>query len=109
MTYGPFCLLGSGLLFGCSRVAPSRFIVAVAPCAWAIEGMHAELVDLLHLVDPIRVHPIGAIVSRFRHFRQPQTSAEHVTEVIVALRASAIGRRACRGRFVWRVPRRRVP
>src|SRR5665213_406423 len=39
-------------LFG---VAPARLVGTIAPCAWAIEGMHPELVDLLHLIDPVPV------------------------------------------------------
>ena len=34
----------------------------VAPGARPIEGVHAELVHLLHFGDPARVHPVGVVV-----------------------------------------------
>src|SRR6476646_3676073 len=78
MDYWAFCLLRRGLLFGRRRVAPGGLIVALAPCAGTIEGMHTELVDLLHLVDPVGPHPIRMVVRRLRYFRHPQLAVEHV-------------------------------
>src|SRR5262245_32031401 len=78
MAYRPFCFLGSGLLFGYRRVAPGRLIVAIAPCAWAIEGMHSELINFLHLINPVWVHPVRMVVRRFGHLGHPQFAVEHV-------------------------------
>src|SRR5215813_2016027 len=78
MAYWAFCLLRRGLLFGRRRVAPGGLIVALTPCAGTIEGMHTELVDLLHLVDPVGPHPIRMVVRGLRYFRHPQLAVEHV-------------------------------
>src|ERR1700716_2599685 len=43
---------------------PTRRLAAVAPGAGPIEGVDAELVHLLHLIDPGRPHPIGVVVRR---------------------------------------------
>src|SRR5258707_12263994 len=59
---------------GCS---PARRLAAVAPCAWPVEGMDAELVHLLHLIDPGRTHPIGVVMRRLGDFRQPELAVEN--------------------------------
>src|SRR5215813_9243133 len=78
MAYWAFCLLRRGLLFGRRRVAPGGLIVALTPCAGTIEGMHTELVDLLHLVDPVGPHPVRVVVRGLRYLRHPQLAVEHV-------------------------------
>ena len=64
-------------LRGLLRRSPARRVAAVAPGARPVEGVHAEFVHLLHFADPGRVHPIGMVVRRFRHFRQPELAVEH--------------------------------
>src|SRR5689334_11918936 len=65
MTYRAFCFFIGCFFFGRRCVAPDRFVFAIAPCAWAIECMHAELINSLHFMNPIRVHPVGVVMSRF--------------------------------------------
>src|SRR5262245_61492987 len=78
MAYWAFRLLRRGFLFGRRRVAPGGLIVALTPCAGTIEGMHTELVDLLHLAGPVGPYPIRMVVRRLRYFRHPQLAVEHV-------------------------------
>src|SRR6516164_10395557 len=47
---------------GRGRIAPAWLIGAVAPVARAVEGVHADLVELGHLADPARAHPVGVVV-----------------------------------------------
>src|SRR6185437_2403106 len=78
VAYWRFPLLLGCLFFRCYCIPPSRLIGTVTPCPRAIESMHAEFVELLHLVDPVRVHPIGVIMGGLCHFRHPQLASQHV-------------------------------
>src|SRR5438067_2384930 len=49
-------------LLGGGGVTPLRRVLAVAPGTRAVEGVHAELLELVHLADPTRMHPIGVVV-----------------------------------------------
>src|SRR5258708_919614 len=68
-----FCRNGRGF----RRRSPTRRLTAVAPGARPVEGMYAELVHLLHFMDPGRAHPIGMVMRRLGDFRQPQLAVEH--------------------------------
>src|SRR3981081_1946641 len=57
--------------------SPTRRLAAVTPGPRPIESMYAELVHLLHFIDPGRAHPIGVIVRRLGDFRQPKLAVEH--------------------------------
>src|ERR1700704_3764122 len=55
---------------------PARRLAAVTPRPRPVEGVDAELVHLLHLVDPGRPHPIGVVGRRLADFRQPELAVE---------------------------------
>src|SRR4051794_36829207 len=57
-------------------IAPGRSIAAIAPGPWPVEGMDTELMQLGHLAHPARTHPVGMVVRRLAHLRQPQLSVE---------------------------------
>src|SRR6185312_6753558 len=62
---------------GFGWASPARRVAAVAPGARPVEGVYAELVRLLHFIDPGRAHPIGVVVRRLVDFRQPELAVEH--------------------------------
>src|SRR5882762_7265783 len=57
--------------------SPTWRLAAVAPGPRPVEGVYAELVRLLHFIDPGRAHPIGMVVRRLVDFRQPELAVEH--------------------------------
>src|SRR5260370_17193396 len=68
-----FCRNGRGF----RGRSPTRRLTAIAPGARPVEGVYAELVHLLHFIDPGRAHPISMVVRRLGDFRQPQPAVEH--------------------------------
>ena len=62
-----------------------RHLDGVAPGARPVEAVHADLVELPHLVHPRRMHPIGVIVRGVADLRQPQLAVEHVAGDLLGL------------------------
>src|ERR1700730_12757706 len=51
----------------------------------AVEGMHADPVDLAHLAEPVRGHSIGVVVRRLADLVEPQPAVEHVVGDLLRL------------------------
>src|SRR5580698_1453282 len=79
-------------LFGDRGIAPDRRVGAVAPASRAIEGVHPDAVEPLHLADPVRVHPPRMVVGRLAHVGEPVLAVEGlVGDLLGALPGGRLG------------------